>query len=132
MKNNSRPTSKPKAGKTRDWEKAPGLEAPLEGPGWDDRLSFTSNDVLEALGNNASHAEVGGDFFSRQGYAHLKDIQIDLGGLDLTDRQLMAVSLVFYGGLKKKRAARAMQISSQALTDHLVAGLKKIGRSLQS
>jgi len=44
---------------------------------------------------------------------------------------LMAVSLVFYGGLKKKRAARAMNISSQALTDHLKAGLKKIGRSLE-
>jgi predicted DNA-binding protein (UPF0251 family) len=54
-----------------------------------------------------------------------------LGELDLTDRQLMAVSLVFYGGLKKNRAARAMNISSQALTDHLKAGLKKIGRSLE-
>lgn len=131
MKNNLRHTSRRKAAKTTDWEKAPGLEAPIAGPGWDDQLSFVSNDVLEALDSAAPKGGVVGDFFTRDGYSHLKDVHIDLGGLDLTDKQLMAVSLVFYGGLKKNRAARAMQISSQALTDHLNAGLKKIGRSLE-
>jgi len=38
----------------------------------------------------------------------------------------MAVSLVFYGGLRKKLAARIMKISSQALSDHIKAGLKKM------
>jgi len=46
--------------------------------------------------------------------------------MGLTDKQLIAVSLVFYGNLKKKVAARIMKISSQALTDHLKAGLKKM------
>jgi predicted DNA-binding protein (UPF0251 family) len=69
-------------------------------------------------------------FFQSRVFAS-KKINVKLGELDLTDRQLMAVSLVFYGGLKKNRAARAMNISSQALTDHLKAGLKKIGRSLE-
>ena len=74
--------------------------------------------------------ESAGDFSPRDAYSHLKNVSIDLGGLDLTDRQLMAVSLVFYGGVKKKRAARVMSITSQAVTDHLNAALKKIGRSL--
>ena len=75
--------------------------------------------------------EVVGDFSPRSGFSHLKKVRIDLGGLDLTDRQLLAVSLVFYGGVKKNRAARVMSISSQAVTDHLNAALKKIGRSLE-
>jgi len=49
----------------------------------------------------------------------------------LTDKQLMAVSLVFYGGLKKKLAARIMKISSQALSDHVKAGLKKMSDVLR-
>jgi predicted DNA-binding protein (UPF0251 family) len=44
--------------------------------------------------------------------------------MGLTDRQLMAVSLVFYGGLTKNLAARIMKISSQALFDLIKAGLK--------
>lgn len=130
MKNNSKNTSKNKAGKPSDWEQAPGLEAPIDDSGWDQRLRFVSHNVLESLGDEIPNGEAPGDFFPRDRYSHLRDIRIDLGKLDLTDRQLMAVSLVFYGGLKKNRAARAMKISSQALTDHLNAGLKKIGRSL--
>ena len=41
-----------------------------------------------------------------------------------------AVSLVFLRRGEKKRAARVMSISSQAVTDHLNAALKKIGQSL--
>jgi predicted DNA-binding protein (UPF0251 family) len=48
----------------------------------------------------------------------------------LTDKQLMAVCMVFYGGVKRKRAAQAMNITSQALSDHIKAALKKIGDNL--
>lgn len=129
MKNNSKNTSKNKGAKPRDWATAPGLEAPIDDSPWDPQLSFASPDVLEALGCHVSNGEAAGDFFPRDPFSHLKNVRIDLGGLDLTDRQLMAVSLVFYGGVKKKRAARVMSISSQAVTDHLNAALKKIGRS---
>lgn len=128
---NSKTTSIKKAGKPRDWKNDPGLEAPIENTDWDRQLSFTSHNILESLGSHVACGETRGEFFPRDGYSHLKDIRINLGALDLTDRQLTAVSLVFYGGLKKNRAARAMNISSQALTDHLKAGLKKIGRSLE-
>ena len=109
------------------------MEAVIDDSCWDPQLSFASPDVLESLGNQFADGRAGesaGDFFPRDGFSHLKNVRIDLGGLDLTDRQLMAVSLVFYGGVKKKRAARVMSISSQAVTDHLNAALKKIGRSL--
>ncbi|GJL78820.1 MAG: hypothetical protein NPINA01_18090 [Nitrospinaceae bacterium] len=130
MKNNSKNISKRKTGKTADWEKDPKLEAPIEDSRWDAQLSFASHGVLESLGGNLPDGEAPGDFFPRDQNSHLKDIRINLGELDLTDRQLMAVSLVFYGGVKKNRAARAMQITSQALTDHINAALKKISRSL--
>jgi len=38
--------------------------------------------------------------------------------------------MVFYGGVKKKRAAQTMNITSQALSDHIKAALKKIGNAL--
>jgi predicted DNA-binding protein (UPF0251 family) len=50
--------------------------------------------------------------------------------LNLTDRQLLAVSLVFYGRVAKSRAARAMKISPQSLAEHLQAGLKKIQKAV--
>ncbi len=118
----------------KDWENVPGLEAPIDDSRWDPQLNFACPDVIESLGNRFSNGEAGeaaGDYFSRAKDVHLKKVRIDLGGLDLTDRQLMAVSLVFYGGVKKKRAARVMSITSQAVTDHLNAALKKIGRSLE-
>ena len=133
MKTNFKNTLKRRGVKTRDWETAPGLEAPIDDSHWDPQLSFASPEVLESLGNQFADGRAGesaGDFSPRDGFSHLKNVRIDLGGLDLTDRQLMAVSLVFYGGVKKKRAARVMSISSQAVTDHINAALKKIGRSL--
>ncbi len=131
MKTNSRNTLKNKGGKARDWARAPGLEPPIDDSPWDSQLSFASHDVLETLGGQVPEGDVAGDFFPRTGFSHLKNTRIDLGGLDLTDRQLMAVSLVFYGGVKKKRAARVMSISSQAVSDHLNAALKKISRSFE-
>lgn len=131
MKINSKNTSKNKGAKPRDWNTAPGLEAPIDDSRWDPQLSFASPDVLETLGCQVSNGDASGDFSPRDQFSHLKNVRIDLGGLDLTDRQLMAVSLVFYGGVKKNRAARVMSISSQAVSDHLNAALKKIGRSLK-
>jgi predicted DNA-binding protein (UPF0251 family) len=132
MKNNSSNTLKPQASsKTRDWLNAPGLEPVIGDSPWDPEFSFASNEILDALGSRVAGGGAPGDFSPREQFSHLKKARIDLGVLDLTDRQLMAVSLVFYGGVKKKRAARVMSISSQAVTDHLNAALKKIGRSLR-
>jgi predicted DNA-binding protein (UPF0251 family) len=129
-KPNSKNTSKPKGSKAGDWQTAPGLEAPIDDSPWDKQLSFASPNILESLGSRVASGATVGDFSPRDQFSHLKAVRIDLGGLDLTDRQLLAVSLVFYGGVKKKRAARVMSISSQAVTDHLNAALKKISRSL--
>jgi predicted DNA-binding protein (UPF0251 family) len=131
MKTNSKNILKNKGANRRDWAKAPGLEAPIGDSPWDPQLSFASPDVLETLGGQVADGDASGDFSPRDEFSHLKNTRIDLGGLDLTDRQLMAVSLVFYGGVKKNRAARVMSISSQAVSDHLNAALKKIGRSLR-
>ena len=62
----------------------------------------------------------------RPAYDHLKDISLDLVQIRLTDKQLMYVCMVFYGSVKTKRAAQAMYITSQALSDHIKAALKKI------
>jgi predicted DNA-binding protein (UPF0251 family) len=80
---------------------------------------------------NASNQEPGpAVYIHRREYAHLKDLTLDLGHLNLTDRQLLAVSLVFYGRVAKSRAARAMKISPQSLAEHLQAGLKKIQKAV--
>ena len=59
------------------------------------------------------------DYRPRSEFSYLKDGFLNIEDMGLTDKQLMAISLVFYGGLKKKFAARVMKISSQALSDHL-------------
>lgn len=95
---------------------------------WDDLLRFYSAQDLESLQNVAAQQTGAGYYMSE--YAHLRERGIDLEAASLTDKQLMAVSMVFYGGVKKKRAAVAMQISNQALDDHIKAALKKIESSL--
>ncbi len=117
--------------KSVDWENDSKLEPPLENAGWDDHLSFVDPDTLALMQDACQTAPVAGDCQTHADYAYLKNQSIDLGQVDLTDRQLLAVTLVFYGGVKKSRAARAMKISSQAVTDHLNAALKKIGKSLE-
>ena len=90
---------------------------------WDDLLRFYPARDLEALSNSARKP---GEYVCLSEYAHLRERRIDLEAIPLTDKQLMAVSMVFYGGVKKKRAAGAMKISNQALDDHIKAALKKI------
>ncbi len=97
---------------------------------WDDHLTFTDPHVLGGLRDAWSLGEAPGTLSPRGEYAHLKRGGINLAAAELTDRQLLAVSLVFYGGVSKKRAARAMKISPQSLGDHLTAALKKIQKSL--
>ena len=94
--------------------------------GREPQLYFNAPDTLEALSNADSLAPVAGAYHWRAGYEHLKHVTIDLDQARLTDRQLTAVCLVFYGGVKKTRAAHAMNITSQAVGDHIKAALKKI------
>lgn len=94
----------------------------------DHRLCFVPPDLLEVVGS-ASRID-GVDYVARDDDSYLKTTAIDLGEAQLTDRQMLAVSMVFYGGIKKTRAARAMGISTQALSEHLTAALKKIKKTL--
>lgn len=97
---------------------------------WDEMTRCFPPEILEGLNNRMTLEDAPGDYFKRKDQSHLQNMRLDLNLLDLTDKQLIAISLVFYGGLKKRRAARAMSISSQALTEHIQAGLKKILKSL--
>jgi hypothetical protein len=72
MMNNSKNTSKKKAGKTTDWKNDARLEAPIEDSSWDRQLCFAPTNILESLGSNTPNGESSGDYFSRAGYSHLK------------------------------------------------------------
>lgn len=96
----------------------------------DSRLCFSLPDELEFQLNRLADAPSTGLCYPRAEFEYLKETSIDLGDICLTDKQLMAVCMVFYGGVKKKRAAQAMNITSQALSDHIKAALKKIGNNL--
>jgi len=97
----------------------------------DYRLRFFPPDELEIIRNAQNLGAECRDYRPRSEFSYLKDGFLNLEDMKLTDKQLMAVSLVFYGGLKKKLAARIMKISSQALSDHLKAGLKKMSTVLR-
>jgi len=96
----------------------------------DSRLYFSLPDDLEFWLNRLAGDAAEGSCYPRSEFEYLKEASIDLGEARLTDKQLMAVCMVFYGGVKKKRAAQAMNITSQALSDHVKAALKKIGDDL--
>ncbi|NIQ01492.1 MAG: hypothetical protein GWM98_14795 [Nitrospinaceae bacterium] len=96
----------------------------------DASLYFSPPEDLEFWMDRVHDDRAGGDFQPRAGYEHLKETFIDLDQVQLTDKQLMAVCMVFYGGVKKNRAARAMKITSQALSDHIKAALKKIEENI--
>ncbi len=96
----------------------------------DSRLYFSLPEELEFWLNRLAGDLSDGSCHPRSEFEYLKEVSIDLGEARLTDKQLMAVCMVFYGGVKKKRAAQAMNITSQALSDHVKAALKKIGDNL--
>jgi predicted DNA-binding protein (UPF0251 family) len=101
----------------------------IYGIGNDYHLRYFPLDELENI-RNAQHLNVEyHEFHSREDFSYLREKSFKIEDMGLTDKQMMAVSLVFYGGLKKKIAARIMKISSQALSDHLKAGLKKISHA---
>ena len=101
------------------------------GPDHDYHLRFFPPDELELIRNAQNLGVEYQDYRPHSEFSYLKEGSLNLGEMGLTDRQLMAVALVFYGGLKKKIAARIMKISSQALTDHINAGLKKMSHVLK-
>ena len=94
------------------------------------RLYFGAPEDLEFWLNRLAGDFSDGSCHPRSEFEYLKEASIELGDARLTDKQLMAVCMVFYGGVKKKRAAQAMNITSQALSDHVKAALKKIGDNL--
>ena len=97
---------------------------------WDSQLSFNPTEILEQMRNASNQEPAPAGYAPCRGYEHLKDVKLDLGHLGLTDRQLLAVSLVFFGRVAKARAARAMKISPQSLSEHLQAALKKIQKAV--
>ncbi|MBC8284332.1 MAG: hypothetical protein H8E32_11010 [Nitrospinae bacterium] len=97
----------------------------------DYHLRYFSPDDLENL-SNFQRIENNYLEFKPQGeYSYLKEQALNIGEMGLTDRQIVAVSLVFFGGLKKNLAAKIMNISCQALRGHIEAGLKKISKILK-
>lgn len=100
--------------------------------GLDDRLQFFQIEHLEIM-NQSRLAQYTPESGSREScYRYLKKSPIDLENAKLTDKQMIAISLVFYGNIPKSRAARAMKITYQSLNDHINGALKKIERSLSS
>lgn len=97
----------------------------------DYRLRFFPPDELELIRNAQNLGVEFQDYRPQPEFSYLKEGSLNLEEIGLTDRQLMAVALVFYGGIKKKLAARIMKISSQALTDHINAGLKKMSSAFR-
>ncbi len=93
---------------------------------FDRHLTFLDPGVLEGVANIRGEITGSSCYGEAPGFEDLREVHIDLEEISLTDRQLMAVCLVFYGGIKKKRAAQAMKISAQALSDHVKAALNKI------
>jgi predicted DNA-binding protein (UPF0251 family) len=96
----------------------------------DRNLRYFAPNQLEYLQSGFRDERGEGEYFPRKQYDYLKKVQIDLERFQLTDKQMIAVSLVFYGGLQKNRAAGVMKISAQAVDEHLKAALKKIGAGL--
>lgn len=97
----------------------------------DRHMTYLDPEILEGVANAQKSREMSGGYGCVPGYENLRHANIVLEELALTDKQLMAVCMVFYGGVKKKHAARAMKISSQALSDHIKAALKKIKNNME-
>ncbi|MFQ5717273.1 MAG: hypothetical protein ACE5GQ_09255 [Nitrospinales bacterium] len=85
---------------------------------------------MEGLRNLIILSHPPAEYRPQKGYEYLRKARIDLVDARLTDKQMIAVSLVFYGNLRKVRAAQVMRITKQSLECHLKAALNKIERSL--
>jgi predicted DNA-binding protein (UPF0251 family) len=103
-----------------------------EAVGLDNRLQFFQIEHLDVM-NQSRLAQYTPERGSRENcQRYLKKLPIDLENAKLTDKQMIAISLVFYGNIPKSRAARAMKITYQSLNDHIRGALKKIEKSLAS
>ncbi len=106
------------------------LDLPEEEPALERHMTYLDPGVLEGVANARKSMQAGGGYGCVPGFEDLRQTNIKLEEMSMTDKQLMAICLVFYGGIKKKHAARAMKISAQALSDHIKAALKKIKGTL--
>jgi len=97
----------------------------------DYHLRYFPPDELETLRNYQGLQNHSLEFKSPEEYSYLKEQSMDIGDMGLTDRQIVAVSLVFFGGIKRTLAAKIMKISCQALRGHIKAGLKKMSDILK-
>jgi len=77
----------------------------------DYHLSYFAPDDLEILRSYQGLQNDSLEFKSPKEYSYLKEQSMDIGDMGLTDRQIVAVSLVFYGGIKRNLAAKIMNIS---------------------
>lgn len=72
-------------------------------------------------------------FYPRwESWKFLRSTKFKLSDMALTDKQIIAVTLVIYGNERKKEAAKIMKITPQALEDHIDAGLKKVAYVLKN
>ena len=74
----------------------------LEPAADDSRLYFSLPEDLEFHLNRLADESSTGLCHPRSEFEYLKEVSIDLGDICLTDKQLMAVCMVFYGGVKKE------------------------------
>lgn len=96
----------------------------------DNRLQYFQMEHLDLMTQERS-AQFSPEGGGREGaFRYLKKLPINLEEAKLTDKQMIAISLVFYGNIPKSKAARAMKITHQSLNDHISGALKKIERSL--
>ncbi len=96
----------------------------------DSKLQFFQNEHLDLMIQSRLAQYIPNSGSKESCYRYLKKEPIDLEDAKLTDKQMIAISLVFYGNIPKSRAARAMKITYQSLNDHINGALKKIERSL--
>lgn len=104
-------------------------EEKIENSLFDDLLRFYPTPALEAF-QKAGEIPETSEYSCFKEYIHLRDRGIELEEIPLTDKQLLAIALVFYAGVSKRRAADAMNISTQTIHQHIAIALKKIEESL--
>ncbi len=96
----------------------------------DNKLQFFQIEHLDIMNQSRLAQYIPENGSKESCFKYLKKSVIDLEDAKLTDKQMIAISLVFYGNIPKSRAARVMKITYQSLNDHINGALKKIERSL--
>ncbi|KMP10756.1 hypothetical protein UR09_03065 [Candidatus Nitromaritima sp. SCGC AAA799-A02] len=95
------------------------------------RLLYMAPGDLESMRNGQMLSSCPpGEYHRRGNYEFPMDLIIDFNKTPLTNKQMIAVSLVYFSGIGKMRASRVMNISHQALNYHLKAAAKKLKKFL--